>query len=71
MVKNQLTDAAIAPLAQSLMRTKDLKSVYMSHNKISNEALVMLADALAVNEGIEEISLTHNDLSLPNGVKLL
>jgi Ran GTPase-activating protein (RanGAP) involved in mRNA processing and transport len=59
------------PLAQSLSKTKDLKSVYMSHNKISNEALVMLADALSLNVGIEEISLTHNDLSLPNGVKLL
>lgn len=59
------------PLADNLIKMRDLKQVYMSHNKLSNESLGMLADAIAVNIEIEEISLTHNDLSLPNGLKLI
>lgn len=59
------------PLADNLIKMRDLKQVYMSHNKLSNESLGMLSDAIAVNIEIEEISLTHNDLSLPNGLKLL
>lgn len=55
----------------SLKKSKDLRSVYMSHNKISNETLALLAEAFVVNTQIEEISITHNDLSLPNGVKFL
>ena len=53
------------------MKTKDLKSVYMSHNHLSNEAVGWLADAMAANVGIEELSMTHNDLSLPTGVRVI
>ena len=59
------------PLADNLIKMRDLKQVYMSHTKLSNESLGMLADAISVNIEIEEISLTHNDLSLPNGLKLI
>ena len=59
------------PLADNLIKMRDLKQVYMSHNKLSNESLGMLSDAIAVNIEIEEISLTHNDLSLPNGLKFV
>lgn len=71
LLKNKLTDLQVEPLAAGLKKSRDLRSVYMSHNFMSNEALGILSDALALNVGIEELSLTHNDLSLPNGVKLI
>ena len=71
LLKNKLTDLQVEPLAAGLTRSRDLRSVYMSHNYMSNEALGVLSEALALNVGIEELSLTHNDLSLPNGVKLI
>lgn len=66
-----MTDDQATPLCNSLKQSKDLLSVYLSHNSFSNETLALLADAFAVNTQIEEISVTHNDLSLPSGTKFL
>lgn len=71
LVRNKLTDAQVEPLKQSLVSKRDLKILYMSHNKMSDRALGMLADGLKVNAGIEEIQFTHNDLSLPNGLAVI
>jgi Ran GTPase-activating protein (RanGAP) involved in mRNA processing and transport len=71
LVKNQLTFDQAKTLNVSLKQSRDLDSVFMTHNNMSDEALGLMADAFACNDKIEEISITHNDLSLPNGKKLV
>lgn len=71
LVRNKLSDAQVEPLKQSLVSSRDLKILHMSHNSMSDRALGMLAEGLRVNAGIEEIQFTHNDLSLPNGLVVI
>jgi len=71
LVRNTLTDAHVEPIKNNLVSTRDLRILYMSHNKLSDAALGMLAEALAVNANIEEIQFTHNDLSLPKGQEMI
>ena len=55
LVRNRLSDAQVDPMRQNMIEKRDLKVLFMSHNRLSDRALGMLAEGIAVNIGLEEI----------------
>lgn len=62
LLKNELSDSQMDPIAKTLKTNGNIQQIYMSHNKMSKNALQMFTAGLATNTRLTDFFFTHNNL---------